>query len=63
MPIVRDMFVQAAQLFDSDYYGYINSDILLTFNIFEVLELCKKNALLGNISLRVGVIPVFSFIA
>ena len=56
MPIVRDMFIKATGLFDSDYYGYINSDILLSFNIFEILELCKKNAELGNISLRVHIL-------
>lgn len=40
-------------MYDSDYYGYINSDILLSFNIFDVIEICKKNAEMGNISLRV----------
>lgn len=54
MPFVRGMFVRAKQMFDSDYYGYINSDILLTFNLFDVLELCKQNAARGTMSLRVG---------
>ena len=54
MPYIRGMFVRAKQLFDSDYYGYINSDILLTFNLFDVLEICKKNAELGIMSFRVG---------
>lgn len=53
MPYVRGMFAKAKQMFDSDYYGYINSDILLTFNLFDVLEICKKNAELGIMSLRV----------
>ena len=54
MPYIRDMFVTAKKLFDSSYYGYINSDFLFTFNLFDVLELCKKNAELGNISKRVN---------
>ena len=55
MPILRDMLVKAREMFDSDYYGYINSDILLSLNLFEVLDICKQNALLGNISLRVRI--------
>lgn len=47
------MFLRAQAMYDSDYYGYINSDILLSFNIFDVIEICKKNAEMGNISLRV----------
>ena len=55
MPIVSNMFVKATTLFDSDYYGYINSDILLTPNLFQYLELCRRNAERGNINKRVGV--------
>ena len=54
MPILRDMLVKAKELYESEYYGYINSDILLSLNVFEVLEICKQNALMGNISKRVG---------
>lgn len=53
LPIVKGMFLRAQAMYDSDYYGYINSDILLSFNIFDVIEICKKNAEMGNISLRV----------
>ena len=56
MPLIRYMYNRTSHLVSSDYYGYINSDILLSFNIFEILELCKKNAELGNISLRVYII-------
>ena len=54
MPYVNSMFQIVASQFKSDYYGYINSDILFTFNLLDVLELCKKNAELGNISKRVN---------
>ena len=42
-----------SDLFDSEYYGYINSDILVSVNLFELLELCRLNAEQGNINLRV----------
>ena len=54
MPYVKDMFEKVAKKYQSEYYGYINSDILLTFNIFEVLELCRANAGSGIISRRVA---------
>ena len=53
LPYIQDMFVRATKMFSSDYYGYINSDIMLSYNIFEILELCKNNAKQGMISLRV----------
>ena len=53
MPIVGAMYTKAVELFDSEYYGYINSDILVSVNLFELLELCRLNAEQGNINLRV----------
>lgn len=53
MPIVGAMYTKAVELYDSEYYGYINSDILVSVNLFEVLELCRLNAEQGNINLRV----------
>ncbi|KAK8794116.1 hypothetical protein WA171_003242 [Blastocystis sp. BT1] len=52
MPIVGAMYTKAVELFDSEYYGYINSDILVSVNLFELLELCRLNAEQGNINLR-----------
>lgn len=63
MPIVGSMYAKAAQLYDSEYYGYINSDILVSVNLFEVLELCKLNAEQGNINLRVSAELKSDFIA
>ena len=56
MPVISDMFMKASRLFDSDYYGYINSDILVTPNLFQYIELCRLNAEEGNINKRVSVI-------
>ena len=56
MPVINDMFMKATRLFDSDYYGYINSDILVTPNLFQFIELCRLNAEEGNINKRVSVI-------
>ena len=56
MPVINDMFMKAIRLFDSDYYGYINSDILVTPNLFQFIELCRLNAEEGNINKRVSVI-------
>ncbi len=55
MPYVQGMFEAVAKKYQSEYYGYINSDILLSFNIFEILELCRANAAAGSISRRVAV--------
>ena len=56
IPVINDMFMKATRLFDSDYYGYINSDILVTPNLFQFIELCRLNAEEGNINKRVSVI-------
>lgn len=42
MPIMRYMFVRSQQLLQSHYYGYINSDIVVAPNLFDVLKSCKK---------------------
>ena len=52
MPYVQGMFEAVAKKYQSEYYGYINSDILLSF---EILELCRANAAAGSISRRVAV--------
>ena len=36
------MFHEAQRLFDAQYYGYVNSDILLEPAIFDVLRYCSS---------------------
>lgn len=38
MPLIRDLFLQSYHLVNSDYYGYINSDIILSTSIFSFLS-------------------------
>ena len=49
MPYIRDMFVTAKKLFDSSYYGYINSDVLLSYQIFDVIKILRYNAHIGKL--------------
>ena len=49
MPYIRDMFVTAKKLFDSSYYGYINSDVLLSYQIFDVIKILRYNAFIGKL--------------
>lgn len=54
MPYVKSFLQTAKILYDSDHYGYINGDILLTSNIFSVLQKCKDLVKEGAISPRVS---------
>ena len=49
------MFVQAKQQFDSAYYGYINSDILLPVTVFNILSIVNYNRMIGTLSSNVQV--------
>ena len=62
MPLVRDMFLRAKATFSASYYGYINSDILLSPNIMEAITVAAYNAQLGLISPYVP-IPLSSHFA
>ena len=42
MPLIRYMFVRSLQLLNSTYYGYINSDIIVTPNLFDTLKKCQQ---------------------
>jgi hypothetical protein len=42
LPIVRCMFQYVSERFDSFYYGYLNSDILLPANVFDVIAFMKQ---------------------
>lgn len=38
MPLIRDLFLQSYHLVNSDYYGYINSDVVLSTSVFQFLS-------------------------
>ena len=38
MPLIRDLYQQASHLIRSRFYGYINSDIIMSPNLFEFLS-------------------------
>ena len=50
MPYIREMYVTAKQTFSSRYYGYINSDILLSPNIMDVIKIAVHNVQLGKLN-------------
>lgn len=56
------MFLQAKQQFDSAYYGYINSDILLPVTIFNILSNLNYNRMVGTLSSNVRVSFVFDVV-
>lgn len=49
LPIINNMFNIVQRRFEADYYGYVNADILLQNNIFEVLGHLKEQTKLGLI--------------
>lgn len=54
MPLIRFFLLQAQRLFPSRYYGYINSDILLSSSLFAVLSQCTALQMQGTIRKRVA---------
>lgn len=59
LPYVRSLLEELKKHYDSDYYGYINSDILISPNIFFILNgLQKMESSLG----ANGVLPHFSLL-
>lgn len=51
MPFVRKMFERMKNLINAEYYGYMNSDILLHPDVFQMLSLIeakRKNGLIPN---------------
>ena len=42
LPIITSLYSKAQQLFDSEYYGYVNSDILIEPTLFAVLSFCGR---------------------
>lgn len=55
MPLIRFFLLQAQHLFPSRYYGYVNSDILLSSSLFAVLSQCTALQMQGTIRKRVAV--------
>lgn len=55
IPLVRFLLLQAQHLFPSQFYGYINCDILLSTSIFAALSQCTALQKQGTIRKRVGV--------
>ena len=49
------MFLKAKHEFDSAYYGYINSDILLPVALFQILSILNHNQQIGILSSNVHV--------
>ena len=38
LPIARDLFITLQQTYSAQFYGFINSDVLLSPSIFPILE-------------------------
>ena len=55
MPYVRDLYLQSFHLYRSQFYGYINSDIILSPSIFSLLHQVKKRMESKSIPRVVGV--------
>lgn len=53
MPLASYMFNRTRQFVDADYYGYINSDIIVSPNLFDVLRRCQSLAAKGTIEEKV----------
>ena len=43
MPVFKDMMISMKSLFQSKFYGYMNSDILMNPRVFDLLPLVLKN--------------------
>ena len=42
MPLIRDLFQQAYHAFAAEFYGYVNSDIILDTSLFALVKEVKK---------------------
>ena len=47
MPFVNDMLIKMKERVKAEYYGFINSDILLNPKIFQVLYLLRRKVEIG----------------
>ena len=53
MPLIRYMYNRTSHLVSSDYYGYINSDILISPSLFDALSICLANIHTGILDTNV----------
>ena len=53
MPLIRYMYNRTSHIVSSDYYGYINSDIVVTPNIFETLDFIENMVKEGKVKPKV----------
>ena len=53
MPFVRDLYLKAYYTLNSHFYGYINSDIIISNSIFPFLKLVKQRMDRGKLSQKV----------
>ena len=53
MPVITSLFQNAGKRIRAEYYGYLNSDILIEPTLFDVLAFCKKESEAGRIAKRV----------
>lgn len=56
MPLLREMYKAAKRLYSADYYGYTNSDILISASLFPILVETRRHY--QNHELTDGVIVV-----
>lgn len=55
LPFVKDMLIELASRYRSEYYGYMNSDILLNPNVFNALERISKKMNTGIYPYPIGI--------
>lgn len=60
LPLIDNMFEVVRELYDSSYYGYINSDILISPSLFDALAICIKNVQLGILESNVVLSTFFN---
>ena len=56
LPIVRSMLQRMREIIDADYYGYMNSDILLNSKVFDALHVVSTAVKNGEITDRIELI-------
>ena len=61
-PLIRYMFLKAKERFDSAFYGYINSDILISPNIFNLTSVLTFNQKTDRLSDNVFSYTCFSVV-
>lgn len=55
MPVITSLFQNAGKRIRAEYYGYLNSDILIEPTLFDLLAFCKKESEAGRIAKRVSI--------